>query len=233
MKLLSIHIAIFLTIFLTKQVMAGGFLGDLGRGIGDALGGDIGGAITHVSDEGDKETKKLNETVINPTVDAVKDGTEATYRATVLPLKATSEAGQAALGMKSWSEADEEVSSSWTTTFDKTGDAVSNAGQASYGANEALVKVPVNVSREVAGKDAEQIVENIMVPTRLTNAAALSATEYASLVVKGQDPKMLIAVPIATAMRAAREHHYPRSKPLPDLVKLFMTTQLSGFFHFI
>lgn len=195
--------------------LIGGALDDIGK----AIGGDVGKGISRVGTEGDKEMKKVNETVVNPAVDSAKDAVEATYRATVLPLKATSEAGQAVLGQKSWDEASKEVSKSWTTTFQTAGDAVSSAGKATYGANEALIKVPINVSREVAGKKAGKIVQNVMVPARWANALGLSATEYAAIVVKGQDPKMLIAVPVATAMRAARDHHYPNSKPLPPYIK--------------
>ncbi|EHR0245125.1 hypothetical protein C1S99_08630 [Vibrio parahaemolyticus] len=203
----------------SQSLGAKGVIGGALEDIGNAVGGDVGKGISRVGTEGDKEMKKVNETIVNPAVDSAKDTVEATYRAAVLPIKATSEAGQAVLGQKSWSDASKEVSDSWTTTFQTAGDAISSAGKATYGADEALIKVPINVSREVAGKDAQKIVQNIMVPARWANALGLSATECAAIVVKGQDPKMLIAVPVAAAMRAARDHHYANSKPLPSYIK--------------
>ncbi len=210
---------VFITFTQVSAARGRGFVGGALEDIGNAIGGDVGKGISRVGTEGDKEMKGLNETVVNPAVDSAKDTVEATYRAAVLPLKAASGAGQAVLGQKSWDEASKEVSESWTTTFQTAGDAVSSAGKATYGANEALIKVPINVSREVAGEEAGKIVQNVMVPARWANALGLSATEYAAILVKGQDPKMLVAVPVATAMRAARDHHYPNSKPLPPYIK--------------
>ncbi|EJG1029250.1 hypothetical protein C4G51_RS01085 [Vibrio parahaemolyticus] len=84
----------------SQSLGAKGVIGGALEDIGNAVGGDVGKGISRVGTEGDKEMKKVNETIVNPAVDSAKDTVEATYRAAVLPIKATSEAGQAVLGQK-------------------------------------------------------------------------------------------------------------------------------------
>ena len=58
-----------------------------------------------IANEADKELKKIDRNILQPAYQASKDGTEFVYRGAVLPAKATSEAGKAILGKKSWGEA--------------------------------------------------------------------------------------------------------------------------------
>ena len=51
--------------------------------------------------------------------------------------------------------------------------------------------------------------------TQLTHSGALATAN----VLRGQNPLQITAAPLAGAIHAARERHWPRSKPLPDDVK--------------
>lgn len=206
--------------------IACGFVACSFERLGGAIGGTVGGAISHASKEGDKLVDKGKKTIVKPVTQAVKKGVEASVRIAVSPLKVASEAGQAALGKKSWGEANREVSSGWTTIFQDEGQAISAAGRAAHAAADGEVQIQVNTTRAVAGKGAAEVVDNVMVPRRWMNALGLSASQYASMVVKGQDPKMLLAVPLATAIRAARDQHYPTAKPLPQYIK----NRFKGFY---
>ncbi|HLP50042.1 MAG TPA: hypothetical protein VK154_04115 [Chitinophagales bacterium] len=54
---------------------------------------------------------------------------------------------------------------------------------------------------------------------RLTNQLALAGANNINGILQGQNPFQIVAGPLAAAIRAARERHYPNSRPLPDDVK--------------
>ena len=171
------------------------------------------------TNETDNDGSRANESMINSVVDVTKDAAAGTFKVIVSPLKASSEVGQSVMSAKGWLKQIPDIKDELSTTISGAGDAVSGFGRTVYDANEELVSVVVNVTKEAGGKNVEQATQNVVVPVRWANALGLSTIEYASLVANGKDPKMLIAVPVATAMRAARHHHYPKAKPLPEYIK--------------
>jgi len=166
-----------------------------------------------------ESTTQAKEMIRNSVVDLAQDSVKGTFKVIVSPLKASSEVGQSVMSAKSWLKQIPNIKEELGVTLGDTRDAGPELGRTVYDTSEELISVVVDLAREAGGKPAEQTTQNVVVPVRWANALGLSTIEYASLVAKGKDPKMLVAVPVATAMRAARNHHYPNAKPIPEYIK--------------
>ncbi len=173
----------------------------------------------HHANESENNGSHDKESMINSVVDVTREAVNSTFKVIVSPLKASSELGQSAMSAKNWLNQIPNIKDELGVTLGNTGDAVSEFGRTAYDSNEELISVVVNITKEAGGKNVEQATQNVVVPVRWVNALGLSTIEYASLVANGKDPKMLVAVPVATAMRAARDHHYPNAKPIPEYIK--------------
>jgi hypothetical protein len=164
-----------------------------------------------------KETvlKPVERAVLRPAGQAIAGEAEHIWRRTVLPFKLASEAGQAAVGNKSWGEALEEMERSGQAIASTRGRSLGSAGQALGGALNTTADIRRSAGSALAGDIGEQVVEGGNLPLRLLAATGITATQYSQMLLEGKDPKMLLAAPLAAALRAAHAQHAPDAKPLP------------------
>jgi hypothetical protein len=103
---------------------------------------------------------------------------------------------------------------------------IASVGQAVTETNAAVISVPVVAAQSIAGDAGKTVLTIVTGPTRLTVDFTATAVIQAGGILQGDNPAMLIAEPLAAALRSAEHQFESQAQPLPADVK----ARLSGFY---
>jgi hypothetical protein len=109
------------------------------------------------------------------------------------------------------------------------GVAVVELGEAGSSANAEISNAADSAIQNVAGKRVGAILSIGVDTTRVVTEFGTTAVIGAGETLQGKlDPKQLIALPLAAAIRAAQQEFLPRSLPLPSFVKVALSPDVNA-----
>lgn len=93
---------------------------------------------------------------------------------------------------------------------------------------ETIYREIEDLSRDVGGNPAVFVFDIATFQERYLFQLANSGLHGSANILRGQNPFQLAAAPLAGAIRAARQRHYPRSEPIPADVKAQLSTMIDA-----
>jgi hypothetical protein len=154
----------------------------------------------------------------NAAVDVVKDA----GMISIAPLAAHGEALNAALQGQNLQTVGDAYAKQLKNVEGATAQALHSTAAAGLAVQRVQTESETDLAAAVLGDAGVTIVNGVNVPNRLAITLGLSATDYAALVLEGKDPAMLLALPLATALRHAVEVYKGDAKPIPPNVAVML-----------
>jgi hypothetical protein len=96
---------------------------------------------------------------------------------------------------------------------------IATVGQAVTDTNAAVTNIPIVAAQSITGNVGQTVMTIATGPTRYTVDFAATALIESGGVLQGQNPDMLLAEPLAAAIRSAEYQFASQAQPLPPEVK--------------
>jgi len=154
--------------------------------------------------------------------DTVGDVAETGWRATTAPYKALENTAKVITG----SEKPKAIFKPYKDLGRSAGNAVAGATNLSQTPQKELYKRINKYAAKYGGDVGEFIFDISTFSQKFYNELAVASGHSLANALRGQNPLQVTAAPLAGAIRAAREKHLARAKPIPQDVK----QELNGFF---
>lgn len=113
----------------------------------------------------------------------------------------------------------ESLGSAATNVVKGPGVVIASVGQGVSETNAAITNVPIVAAQSIAGDTGKTTLTIVTGPSRLSVDFEATAVIQAGGVLQGQNPDMLIAEPLAAAIRSAQLQFQNQAQPLPADVK--------------
>lgn len=146
---------------------------------------------------------------------ALSDVAQTGWNITKAPFESVINAGQAITGNGSV----QQVIQPYQQVVSQAGQAVSSTGRVIINPQQDLYSEAQKFASNLGGP-AEFIFDVSTFSNRYSNELGFAGTQYVAAVMQGQNPLQIHSLPLAAALRAARERFDSRAVPIPADVKL-------------
>ncbi|MFL5741135.1 MAG: hypothetical protein ACJ75B_13010 [Flavisolibacter sp.] len=138
------------------------------------------------------------------------------------PTQTIINAGQSILGNQSSGS----ILQPWKDIGSNAGNAIIGGTRLASAPNDFMYQKARDFAQQAGGDAGSFIFDLGTFTSQFYNQLGVAGANNLGAILKGQNPLVISAAPLAAAIHAARESHYQNSKPIPDAIK----QSLSGIF---
>lgn len=167
-------------------------------------------------DEAAKAAQKKAEEAARAAAEAAKKAAEAAAAAAKANAEAEVALTKAGISIVTGGQSADQAAKS---VLISKGKALEASAEAASAASEQKNNVKVSIGQAVAGDTGKTVVTLATGLDRLQVEFGTTAAIQAAQIAQGKDPKMVVAAPLAAAIRASHDQFEAQSRPLPDNIR--------------
>jgi hypothetical protein len=152
----------------------------------------------------------------------VSDAAKLAVQTSVAPVAANSEAMTKALDGRDIRSVADSYSSKLKDSESSVATVLHSAATTGLQVERLETDPMRDIATALAGDTGAEVINGVTVPNRLATMLGISSADYAADVLQGKDPAMLLALPLAVALRDAAEVYKVGSRPIPASVALML-----------